>query len=228
MKNVKRTPQPESLRKNGKKWTKELLKSIEDNKKNGTPIRESVYNRYNQDDVKDALKLMYGDEDGCCYCCYCESQINVVSYPNIEHRKPKAKKKFPELTYDWDNLHIACEICNRLKGDKYDKQKPILDAVCDKPITKHLGYKLTPTKGVYRQTKSKSGITTVKHAQLDRRPLRMARLKVYNETMRAIEEIKRLGDDPRVYTEIKILQDMFSGQYGSLIEYLIHQWNVKN
>ncbi len=44
-------------------------------------------------------------------CMYCESNIAHITYWDIEHIK--AKSIYSDLTYKWDNLWIACEVCNR-------------------------------------------------------------------------------------------------------------------
>jgi uncharacterized protein (TIGR02646 family) len=224
MRDVKRSAVPESLRENAQAWTEELLAAIEEYRLNGTPVPKHLQNRYRNDDVLAALKLMYGDDNGMCYCCYCESRIAIVNYPNIEHRKPKSADLFPENTYDWENLHLVCDICNTKKGDKWDKDNPILDAVTDSPIEEHLGYTASPATGVYRRTHSLRGVTTVNHADLDRPALRKARQEVYNETVKAVVEIGRLRGRPEVYTEVRMLKDKCSGTYGSMIASLIREF----
>jgi uncharacterized protein (TIGR02646 family) len=52
-------------------------------------------------------------------CMYCESIISHIDYGDVEHIRPKSK--FPEETYNWDNLGYACSKCNReYKKDFYD------------------------------------------------------------------------------------------------------------
>ena len=227
MRNVSRGSLPDTLRKNSKKWTKELLEEIKKSKQTGKNVPDKYYNKYKQDDVKKELKSMYGDGDFC-YCCYCESIIDDVSYEHIEHRMPKntTKDKYPENTFDWGNLHLSCEKCNINKGKRYDEKHPILDAIKD-TIKEHLGYKVSPSgKGVYRETLTKRGLTTVKHADLDRSTLRMGRLRVFHATIEAINEIIRLGEDSRVYTKTKMLRDKSNEEHGSLIEHLLDKWNI--
>lgn len=62
-------------------------------------------------------------------CMYCESNISHTSYAHIEHIKPKAIWKFPELEFNWDNLWYACPLCNINKSDKYDENfiNPYID-----------------------------------------------------------------------------------------------------
>lgn len=227
MRNVSRGHVPESLRKNAKRWTKELLEAITESKKTGKKVPDRYYNRYKKDDVKAALLSMYGDGDFC-YCCYCESIVDDVSYEHIEHRMPKSKTqdKYPKKTFEWENLHLSCEKCNRHKGTQYDEHRPILDSVID-PIKEHLGYEVSRSgKGVYRAALSDKGITTVKHANLNRKQLRRARLKVHHATITAIQEIVRLRDDPRVYTKIQMLRDETDEEHGSLIEHLLDEWGI--
>jgi uncharacterized protein (TIGR02646 family) len=212
---------PNSLAKNGEKWTKELLDAIAEAKNKGTKVPEKFYVKYKQADVLEALKRMYGDNIFS-YCCYCESIINIVSYEQIEHRIPKRKtqNKYPEKTYDWNNLHLACSKCNGNKGNKYDENETILDAV-DDDIKQHLNYKVNPSLGVLRKTLSQRGKTTVEHADLDREPLCKARFKIWVETMEAIRQILRLKDDPRTYTAKKELYALSTGPYGSLVKHLM-------
>src|SRR2546421_12542276 len=126
MRNVERVPKPESLRRKAKAWTRELLVAVRREKETGEKVSGKLLDRYNKEDVREALKRMYGD-----LCCYCEARIGVVAYAQIEHRKPK--RRFPQHTFDWDNLHQACPRCNTAKGDKWDNDAPILDAVTDRP-----------------------------------------------------------------------------------------------
>jgi energy-coupling factor transporter ATP-binding protein EcfA2 len=43
-------------------------------------------------------------------CMYCESFISAVAPEHIEHYRPKAI--YPQLTFDWANLGLACPWCN--------------------------------------------------------------------------------------------------------------------
>lgn len=74
---------------------------------------------YGAADVKNQLIL---DQFG--KCCFCESDFLSTSYGDIEHYRPKsgyknAKGVMPTkpgyywLAYDWKNLFLSCEVCNR-------------------------------------------------------------------------------------------------------------------
>ncbi len=57
-------------------------------------------------------------------CCFCESKLTHITSGDVEHFRPKAAVRddgtaaltYPGyywLAYDWDNLMLACELCNR-------------------------------------------------------------------------------------------------------------------
>jgi len=181
MKNVAREAKPAILNNNADKWTAELMAAVEEYRQAGKKVPSKLQERYRKPEIRDALKRMYSDEEGNNFCCYCESEIDVVDYPHIEHKMPKDPDCFPEQTYEWENLHLACTKCNGNKSNKWDEHNPILDAVKDVPIHEHLSFLSDNTTGVYRMGLSKRGNTTIKHADLNRQKLRRARQKVYLE-----------------------------------------------
>ena len=78
-------------------------------------------------------------------CAYCESKITVVTYGSIEHFRPKSI--YPELTFEWNNLLLSCDICNDIghKGNQFSLDingNPLLldptDEVID--LTVHLKF----------------------------------------------------------------------------------------
>lgn len=106
MRKVRRLPHPESLKNHSVRWTEELMEEI---KKQGAyaKVDDSFKNKYRQDDVKETLEEMYKG-----HCCYCESIVGTSSYGRIEHLKPKSLPAFYQCSFDWDNLHWCCEVCN--------------------------------------------------------------------------------------------------------------------
>lgn len=71
--------------------------------------------------VKDALKeIQHGK------CAYCEGDFLAFCYGDVEHYRPKGfsqqakggRKIYPGyywLAYDWTNLVLSCELCNRAR-----------------------------------------------------------------------------------------------------------------
>lgn len=163
---VMRTDMPKSLAEKGEKWTKELLEQIQ--KKNGyTNVDEKYRNKYRRADVQQSLREMYHDK-----CCYCEGLTGIQDYSAIEHMKPRSK--FPELTYEWDNLHLCCTVCNGSKSNRWDEQNPIVDPTKDNPNNFLLFNGVTGMVDY----KNERGKTTVDHAELNRDNLVQDRLKV--------------------------------------------------
>lgn len=77
-------------------------------------------NIYAHKTVKDALIKAQHDK-----CFLCESKITHISYGDVEHFRPKAgyrqsvgdalrKPGYYWLAYEWNNLFLACQLCNQL------------------------------------------------------------------------------------------------------------------
>ena len=62
---------------------------------------------------------------------YCEGYIGAVSYPHIEHFRPKAI--YPEKTFDWNNLGLGCQVCNTSKNDSFDESLPYINPYFEDP-----------------------------------------------------------------------------------------------
>jgi len=88
-------------------------------------------NIYGHKDVKDSLRNLQNHK-----CCYCESRITQITYGDVEHIRPKGAYKqhlgdsknkpgYYWLAYEWNNLLLSCEICNRTyKIDHYPLVNP--------------------------------------------------------------------------------------------------------
>jgi hypothetical protein len=62
-------------------------------------------------------------------CVYCAININSfggIRNFHVEHYRPKAKNKFPELINEYSNLFVACSICNCFKGDDWPNEPSTL------------------------------------------------------------------------------------------------------
>jgi len=77
----------------------------------GSYIDNGNYNdRYKRDDIKIALKSIYNNK-----CAYCEQRIEQS---HVEHYRPK--DKYHWLAFSWDNLILACPLCNQNKGIHFE------------------------------------------------------------------------------------------------------------
>ena len=218
MRNAGRPAKPAALRRNARRWKQELLAALQQNPLDPKRVKK-CFDRYRHSDVRIALDKMYGGR-----CCYCESEIGVVADGHIEHRKPK--RRFPGHCFDWNNLHLACPKCNQAKGDNWKARAPILDAVVDIPIDKHLTYGLKDVLGVIRSVRTPRGKTTVDDTDLNREKLRNARTQVFVGVMGVMAELKDAGRSPRV-AELRLeLEEKARGEYGSLVRWLLDTFPV--
>lgn len=76
-----------------------------------TKLWESARRTRTMSQVHDTLERMTGDRSR---CMFCEDSRGT----DIEHFWPKSR--FPEKTFLWGNLLLACTGCNRKKGKKFD------------------------------------------------------------------------------------------------------------
>lgn len=149
---------PEILIENGEQWQNDLMKYVNSDEK----IPENIKNKYNHEEIKNALR---NETKG--KCMYCESPISHITYEHIEHIKPKAKNKYPELSFTWDNLGLACPICNMNKGDQYDENIPFINPYADDPSD--FFFPLGPF--IYHKIGNKRGEITERLIKLNRSDL---------------------------------------------------------
>ncbi|MNF73042.1 HNH endonuclease [compost metagenome] len=138
----------------------------------------AVSNRYNHSDVKGALKVEAKHK-----CMYCESKVSHVSYEHIEHIKPKAKDKYPELTFEWGNLGLACPVCNMNKSDEYDPNLPFLNPYVDNPND----YLFASGPYVFGKPGQGRGKLTEKYIKLNR-------VELVEQRLERIDAIRQLMD----------------------------------
>lgn len=82
--------------------------------------------RYAHDEIKEALRKETHDK-----CAYCEGKVKGTAYGHVEHIIPKSYNS--DLVVDWNNLTLACEVCNVEKRDKYDPDVPMINPYIDDP-----------------------------------------------------------------------------------------------
>lgn len=122
---LKKRAKPNVLVQNEQSWTTEYVNCI----KNGETPSDTVKYRYKHRDIKKELeKETHGK------CAYCESKITHTEYGDIEHILPKNKNARPDLYVNWNNLTLACTLCNRDgKRDYYDPKAPLVNPYIDDP-----------------------------------------------------------------------------------------------
>lgn len=120
---TKRT-KPQVLVNNEVAWTTAYMVHINA----GTAAPDSLTKRYREPEIKSEIKLETSDK-----CAYCESKVTHIDFGDVEHIKPKCKTKYPQLIFTWDNLTLACSICNNNKDDYDSPTAPIVHPYNDDP-----------------------------------------------------------------------------------------------
>jgi uncharacterized protein (TIGR02646 family) len=112
--------QPGILTRNAAKWLSQLqtaIANLQAVKANPTATKEEIAraeknfenatNKYRKKEIKEALEMMFHGK-----CAYCESQVTITGYGDIEHFCPKRNPRCINLTFEWSNLLLSCEKCN--------------------------------------------------------------------------------------------------------------------
>jgi len=113
---------------------------------------------------------------------YCESKISHIDYAHVEHIKPKAQDKHPQLEFDWGNLGYCCPVCNNKKGGKYDDATPYVDPYSEDPAD-HL---VPSGNWLFARMGSERGEITIRDIQLNRAELLERRLHRLEEIQAAV------------------------------------------
>ncbi|EKA7417469.1 HNH endonuclease [Vibrio parahaemolyticus] len=171
---ISKIQKPKILKDNADTWAKELMGYVEKNDK----IPKTLLNKYNDSTVKDALKTESSSK-----CMYCESVVKHVAHEHIEHIKPKSVKKYPSLTFEWNNLGLACPICNMNKSDTYDDQIPFINPYVDNPSDFFVA------GGPY--VFSKSGD---RRAELTEKVIKLNRTELIEQRLERIDYLRELVD----------------------------------
>lgn len=216
MRLVNRGEEPATLRRNSRKWTKELLNA---HKEGDQDTIEKAERKYRKTEIQEALKDMYSD-----LCCYCESTVSANSFGHIEHRKPK--RKFPKYVFNWDNLHWACEKCNNAKSDKWDTDNPILDPTTDTEIIPTHFRPVLGLETIELHPETDPGKITIEHADLNRLELAKARRKICNYALwlkNMLEKKEESLSDIKVEETKNLINEMRIGEYGSCVKEILKQ-----
>lgn len=157
---------------------------------------------YAHDSVKTALNALYKNK-----CAYCERLIEEQADRRVDHFRPKKAMQTGEqhpgyywLTYEWSNLVLSCDTCNRAKSNQFPvigsrvTRPPSLaadwlpDSTCmrgeqpllvnpevDNPVDHFVFF---PDGTIKTKNESPRGDKTIKVCKLDRPSLNISRKKL--------------------------------------------------
>lgn len=127
---------------------------------------------------KEALKNSSHDK-----CMYCESKISHIDYAHVEHIKPKAADKFPQLEFDWNNLGYACPKCNNAKSDKFFDGCEFIDPYAENPEEHLIAFGTI----LFKMRGSERGEITIHEIELNRAELVEKRSNKISDIQKAID-----------------------------------------
>jgi uncharacterized protein (TIGR02646 family) len=168
MRNISKLPEPQILIEKQAEWMGLLLGEQSETNKN----------RYRHEEIKTTLLSETKNK-----CAYCESKIGHNCPGDIEHKVPKALN--PNLTFNWDNMTIACTECNRRKSQYYDPSCMFLDPNSDdvERMVQHVGPLVFSSPG------NKRADVTIRLLQLDSAD---AREQLFGRKLERLENIRNL------------------------------------
>ena len=115
-------PTPNRLTENAKGWTEAIASKINA----GIAPTKLELSRYRHPDIKAELIIETSGK-----CAYCESKLLHIHHGDVEHIYPKSLD--PLKAFEWENLTLACEICNQNKSNKDPLAECIIDPYHDDP-----------------------------------------------------------------------------------------------
>jgi uncharacterized protein (TIGR02646 family) len=169
---INKSSEPANLLANKAKWTVQVLSHIA----SGTKVPKALENNYNSKEIKDALRGECKSK-----CMYCESKVGHISFEHIEHIKPKAKHRFPNLTFEYSNLGLSCPKCNMNKSDTYDNANPFIDPYNDDPQNHFIA------SGAFVWAKSGDSRAKISEIEIDLN--RPELLEIRGERMKTIKDL---------------------------------------
>ncbi len=169
---IRRCAEPAILVRKKEKWINALLNAPTEKQRN------KAESKYRHRSIKDALvRLFHGK------CAYCESRINHIDYGHIEHFRPKSHAQFRCMTFDWNNLFLACAICNgpEYKSNHFpeeDEGGPPVNP-CDDLLEQHLLFIFDPESKIATVVhRTERGRVSINLFGLNRPELRTHRSKL--------------------------------------------------
>lgn len=164
---IVKKPKPDILVTNEQSWTQTYLTHLI----SGDPVPDTIKGRYRHQEIRSSLENETHNK-----CAYCETYIKPASFGDVEHFLPKAK--YPNDIFKWENLTLACEVCNRTHKKEHDNP-PLINPYIDTP-TNHL-----EPEGpmIISKLNDQKGDTTVTVLQLNRPELLLRRAEKINSIL---------------------------------------------
>lgn len=204
--------------------------------------------------IKPDLMRMFKDK-----CAYCESRLGVIAPGDIENFRPKAGARglssqeyapmhYWWLAFEWENLLIACQLCNRHKKDYFPLEKENLRARIGAMGSELIGERallIDPTledssehlkfdiNGEVKEL-SKRGKVTIEILGLNRMSLIQRRLKEAGQLLNKLEIMGFTKDFTNSFTRefVAYIKELFSDspsqEYAAVQRAIFDNWYETN
>lgn len=189
--------EPEVLRTNGAAW----LDAIQQRLAAGEIPTNTEKGRYRHPDIKAALIVETHGK-----CAYCEALLLHITFGDVEHISPKSNRV--EDTFRWDNLTLACDVCNTYKKNAVG----IIDPYDDEP-NDHFFFS---GPMIFVRPGSAKGTLTRKQLRLNRADLIIHRSKRL-ETVEGLLTIIETTADPQIRQVL--ISDLLDNEASDSSEY---------
>ena len=200
---------PDVLVQNEIDWTATIVEKLAA----GQSLTQTEKSRYRHPDIKAALV-----EETRGKCAYCESKLLHIHHGDVEHIYPKSLA--PAKTVEWENLTLACEICNQNKSNLDPYVEAILDPYLVDPRD-HLVFSgaLMFSRG------TPQGISTRQILDLNRAELTERRRERLERLMSICETLQRpdlsLGAKKAIYDDLRHVEAGPAAPYSAMAQALV-------
>lgn len=202
---------PQILIDNETTWTAELMAKYAAGQK---PTAAEA-TRYRHATVKATLvEETYGK------CAYCESKLQHIHHGDVEHIFPKSLAR--GRTFEWENLTLACEICNQNKSNKDPNAEHILDPYVHQPSD----YLIFLGSLVYPIGETPYGKSSEVILDLNRTKLLEMRREWLEKVMAIFEHIQNPNNPIEVrkaiFQNLLVNEGAAKGQYSAMVNSAIN------
>jgi len=202
---------PQILADNEDIWTATLVNKLAA----GEEPTATEKTRYRNPQIKSAL---VSETNG--KCAYCESKLLHIHHGDVEHIFPKSLE--PAISFKWENLTLACEICNQNKSNKDPYFEHIIDPYGANPAD-HILFvgPLLFTLG------SVAGTNTRSLLDLNRPELAERRKEHLERIMGIIDTVFRadipIATRAAIYADLHARETTASAQYSAMVGSAVNQ-----
>ncbi|BCH08247.1 hypothetical protein MesoLj131c_25050 [Mesorhizobium sp. 131-3-5] len=202
---------PKILEDNEAVWTAAIVNKLNA----GEAPTNTEKTRYRNPQIKTALVAETHGK-----CAYCESKLLHIHHGDVEHIYPKSLD--PLRTFEWNNLTLACEICNQNKSNK----DPLLEHIIDPYVTEPSDHLIFSGPLIFPRGTA-AGTSTRALLDLNRGELSERRKDHLEKIMGIIDTVSR-ADLPvatrrAIFTDLRDREGHPTAPYAAMVQTVIGQ-----